>query len=214
MKEYETEYHKKLHGHLYSNKKYYNLKAKLALSKYFKGIPKDKKILEYGCGLGQNIYLLQNAIGYDISEFSLDFARKKGIKVTNDIKVIKDESCDIVFSAHVLEHLENPLETLKLMQKKLKKGGKLILVLPVEKHGKANFKLDDSQHLYCWNFRTINNLLINAGFQPIKNSYFGGAGYGKLLSISKINLNLYVLLTRFISFLYNAKEMKIIAIKK
>lgn len=214
MNGYEKEYHLALHSYLYSSKEYYDARAKLAYLKYFKGVSKSSKVLEFGCGLGQNIYLIPNAWGYDISKFSLNFAKSKGINATDNLKKIKDSSFDVVISCHVLEHLENPLEALKLMKQKLKKGGKLILVLPVEKQQRVEMKMDSSQHLYCWNFRTINNLLIKAGFRPIENSYLRGAGYKKLLPISRISFKLYDFLTRFLSFLTCEKDMKIIALKK
>jgi ubiquinone/menaquinone biosynthesis C-methylase UbiE len=214
---YESDYHETLHKNLNTNEEYYKARAKLALIKYFNNISKDSKILEFGCGLGQNIFLLKNSVGYDISEFALDFCRKKGINATNDLKKIPDNSFDIVFSAHVLEHLENPFHTLKEMHKKLKKDGKLILILPVEHRKKNNKNIDQmdiSQHLYAWTFKTINNILLKSGFEPIENSYLYGSGYKKLLPISKINFKLYKLSTKMASVLVNSKEMKIVAIKK
>ena len=213
MKGYEKEYHTLLHRHLYSSKEYYLIRAKLALKKYFNNIPKKEKIIEFGCGLGQNIYFLPNAIGYDISKFSLNFCRKMNIKVVENLNKTKNDF-DCVFSAHVLEHMENPYETLKLMKSKLKKGGKLILILPAEKHKKAAFKVDKNQHLYCWNFQVINNLLIKTGFDVVENKYVYGSGYRKLLAFSRINLELYDFLTKLVSFITCAKEMKIVAIKR
>ena len=213
MKGYEQEYHLKKHNYLYNDVYYYNIRAKLALLRYFRDIPKDFKILEFGCGLGQNISLMPNAVGYDISKFALNFCKKKGIEVTNNIKSIKNDSIDVVFSCHVLEHLEAPFDSIELMRKKLKKGGKLILILPVEKYKKVSFEIDSNQHLYSWNFRTINNLLIKQGFKPIENKYLWAAGYKKLLLFSRINFNLYNFLTKLTGVFFNTREMKIVAVK-
>lgn len=214
MNSYEKEYHSILHKHLYVSSKYYTARAKIALKKYFEGISKEDRTLDFGCGMGQNIVFLKNAIGYDISKFSLDFCSKKGIKVTNKLSNIKDNSFEVIFSSHVLEHLENPFKAIQIMKKKLKKRGKLILILPVEKYKKGKFILDKNQHLYCWNFQTINNLLIKLGFTIIENKYLYGTGYKKLLFLNKLSFKLYNLFTKLIALILNIKEMKIVAIKK
>jgi len=213
MKGYEEEYQTELHNHLYSNEQYYKIRAKLALLKYFKNVPKDAKVLEFGCGLGPHIFYLPNAIGYDISKFSLDFCKKKGIKVVTDIKKIKNNSMDVVFSCHVMEHLDNPLETIELLKSKLKKGGKLITILPTEKHKKTQFKIDANQHLFAWTFKTFNNLLIKSGFEIEENKYLRGKAYMKLLPLHKLNFGLYKGMTELTAQLLGSKEMMIVAVK-
>jgi SAM-dependent methyltransferase len=164
-------------------------------------------------------FLLPNAVGYDISKFALKFAKKKGIKTTNNIKEIKNKF-DIILCSHVLEHVKDPYKTLKILRSKLKAGGKLILILPVERHGKASFDLDINQHLYCWNFRTINNLLTVANFRVIENSYLYSVTSSKLanllysiLPITKTSLILYDFLCELVSMILGGKEMKIVAVK-
>jgi SAM-dependent methyltransferase len=215
MEGYEKDYHKHLHGHLYSNKQYYKVRAKLAKLKYFKNIPINAKVLEFGCGLGQNIVGMPNATGYDISQFSLEECRKKGIKVTDNLKKLKDNSFDIVFSAHVLEHLENPSEAILQMKKKLKNDGKLIIILPTERHRHvSNFNLEASQHLYGWTFKTFNQLLLKHGFRIVKNKYHRGEGFSMLLPLSKINFTLFDYLTQAIGYIHGTKEMMFVAKKK
>ena len=210
--EYEKEYHCNRHKHLFNYENYYKLRSKLALYRYFKNILlSNKKVLEYGCGMGQNIYLINNAIGYDISKFSLKFCKGKGIKTISNIDNIEDNSIDIVFTSHVLEHVENPFETLLLLNDKLKKNGLIIIVLPVEKTGKAGLLLDINQHLYSWTFKTINNLLIKTGFNIKKNKVIYGTVYKKLSFIKKFKV--YDLFVYIAGFLLNKKEMLIIGEK-
>ena len=213
MEEYEEEYHSSLHNFLYNDSDYYRARSKLATKRYFQNIPVKAKIFEFGCGLGQNILLLQNAIGYDISRFSLNFCESKGIKTTSDFNKLDDNSFDIAFSCHVLEHLENPFKTIKDMRSKLKEDGQLILILPVEGEKRSNFKLEQSQHIYSWNFQNINNLLIKAGFQINKNQYIYSSGHKKLLFLNKIDPDLYDFATKLIGKIRNTKEMKITATK-
>ncbi len=210
--DYEEWYHTERHN-THFNDDYYNARAKIALTKFFSGYDTRKKILDFGCGLGQNIYKLPNAVGYDISRFGVEFCKKKGINATNDLTALPDESFDIVLSAHVLEHHPNPGEMLGHIFSKLKKGATLILVIPHEVHGKAQYSLDLNQHLFSWNFRTINNLLLTTGFVVRKNKYIRGAGYYKLLWLAKINFGLYRMTTNLLSRLTGIKEMMIIAEK-
>lgn len=210
--DYEEWYHTERHNNHFKDD-YYNARAEIAISKFFSGFDTSKRVLDFGCGLGQNIYKLPNAEGYDISKFGIEFCRKKGIKATNDLSALPDGAYDIVLSAHVLEHHPNPKEMLAQIFSKLKKGATLILVIPHEVHGKARLELDLNQHLFSWNFQTINNLLLTTGFMVRKNKYIRGAGYYKLLWLSKINFSLYRMATSLLSRLSGIKEMMIIAEK-
>jgi len=210
--DYEEGYHSKRHsGHV--NKDYYEARAKIALKKFFSGIDTNLRILDYGCGMGQNMLNLSNAIGFDISKYSTDFCRTKGLDVTNILTDIPDESCDIVFSSHVLEHHPFPKTMIEEMRSKLKKGNDMLLVIPYERHGKAKLELDLNQHLYMWNFQNINNLLISSGFKIKKNRYIRGIGYEKWLFLSKINFGLYHFITNLTSRLSGIKEIMVVATK-
>lgn len=209
---YESDYHVNRHPDHF-NEVYYNARAKIALKKFFSTIDLDAKLLDFGCGLGQNILFHPNAEGYDISKFSTDFCLSKNIKATTDLEKIPNAHYDYVFSSHVLEHHPNPKEMILNMKSKLKDGGQLILVIPYEKHGKAKFEFDLNQHLFCWNFQAINNLLLSCGFEIKANKYIRGAGYQKLLKINEYSSNLYWHSTNLVSRLFGIKEMMITASK-
>lgn len=213
MAGYEKEYHRKAHSFLLDDEEYYLLRAKLALKNYFSGIPSSAKVLEFGAGMGQNIFLLKDRQAYDISAFSRKECEKRGIPVIKHGGEIPNGHFDVVFSSHNLEHLEDPLDNLKLLRKKLKKNGKLVLILPKEHHKKVDFKLDHNQHLYAWNFRTINNLLDRAGFKVIENRTIYGTAYHKLKFLSRISFALYAIAARAAGFLLGSSEMKITAIR-
>jgi len=153
---------------------------------YFSDFTDNPKILEFGVGIGQNIASLKNAFGFDISKEALDACRMRKIQVFDDLESIPNNEFDIVLSRHSLEHVPNPLESLIQMKKKLKTGGSLILVLPKEHHGKATFESDLNNHLFSWNFRSINNLLIVAGFKPNINRLKYTIGYKQLLPLYNI----------------------------
>ena len=156
---YEERYHGRVHNNLLNNNRYYNFKAKCSNIFYWKFL--HGKVLEFGCGLGQNIFLHRNnCLGIDVSEFALGKCKEKGIKVSKDIKKIEDESFDGVLCCHVLEHLENPIEYIKEFYRVLKKDGILVVVLPYSKNRVIkNFKSDVAKHFFNWNFSSINELL-------------------------------------------------------
>lgn len=213
---YENEYHKNRHQHLYTNPYYYKVRSEIAKKRYFGEIEDldDKKILEYGMGLGQNLFWLpkNKRFGYDISKFAIDFFKAKGGVATDNINAIEDEAFDIVFSAHVLEHVDNPLETLRVMASKLRKGGELILITPLDKGGKIN-KEDVNQHLWTWTPQLMNNLLIKAGFKPIQNEIIPTYAYNTLLPFRKLGLTAYDLVTRLAGMIVRDRELKFVAIK-
>jgi SAM-dependent methyltransferase len=214
---YEEEYHTEMHKHLLTDDNYFNARAEMALEDYFKPEEdfnlEDNWVLEFGCGLGQNIAKIPNAVGFDVSKFALRMAQDRGVKVITKLSG-SDNVYDYVFCRHVLEHLENPLEFLKLMRACLINTGKLILILPMEKHGVVRLEKSDNQHLYSWNFRCINNLLFRAGFQPVHNKVIKRTGFKKLLPLRKISFGTYKFATHLAALINGNKEMMIVAAKK
>lgn len=217
QKKYEKEYHLAKHSYLYGDEEYYKLRAKISFIKYLKSPLNSystKSVFEFGCGLGQNIYLTKkNSVGYDTSKFALKFCKKKGIKVTNNLQELKGKKFDVVLCCEVLEHLENPLKALKQMYSKLEDEGKLILLLPIEKWKRVNLK-DKNQHLFCWNYQTITNLLLRARFIPIDYKIMRMTGFKKFLLFSRISFKLYLFLIKLLAIITGSKHMKIIAVKK
>ena len=211
---YEDKYHHSRHEYLMTSEKYYLLRASLARERYFDEDDIDKTVLEFGVGLGQNIYYLQNRYGFDVSKFATSFARKKGIHCYSTIEEIPNEHFDVLLCCHVLEHLDNPLESLKVIAQKLKTAGKLIVVVPKERHKRASFKVDENRHLYAWNFRTINNLLNRAGFEVVENVAYSGRGYFKLMPLASISYRLWKLATGIVGRAVLSWELKIVALRR
>ena len=213
VKGYEKEYHESQHNFLLNGIAYYRIRGKLAFRKYFKNVNKDAKVLEYGIGLGQNLLHMNNKEGFDKSKFAIEFCKRKGIKVYGNEKDIPDNKYDVVLCCHTLEHLKNPYECLLAMRSKLKKNGRLIVVLPKEEHGKSDFEMDVNQHLHAWNFRTINNLLNISGFRVTKNKFYYGTGFHKLKPIAYFSFGLYEFATNMLGRLLNKAEMAVEAVK-
>lgn len=220
---YNNHYLETSQSAIVNNPRVYRYFGLISQKAYFKDIDvdQDNRILEFGIGLGQNIYFFKHAYGYDISEFSKQFCRSKGITMFDTLDDINDNSFDIILSAHCLEHLPNPLDNLQFLYKKLKKNGRLVVVLPFETHElkppSGSWQPDIDNHLYVWNFRTINNLLTYAGLKVLSNTYNTVAGYDWLSKLNFINDDLYFKIITFLgqfSFLKPRKELRIVASKE
>lgn len=126
-------------------------------------------VLEFGCGGG---YLLKNIkckhkIGIEINPVARLNAEEYGLAVVDIISDIPDDYADVVISNHALEHVDNPLNTLRELYQKLKLNGKMVFVVPHEKACHDWKPLDINQHLYTWNPMTLGNLFQRAGYRII-----------------------------------------------
>ena len=74
----------------------------------------------------------------------------------------------MIISNHALEHCERPDDILKKLFKKLKLGGKIIIVTPLDSL-LFRFDIEDvNKHLYSFSPMNLGNLMVNAGFKNIK----------------------------------------------
>ncbi len=126
---------------LYQRVKKYNIKKKSELVD--NQIVKSKKLLDFGAGTGD--FLIESkAKGFKIngiepSEIARDNALKKGIHLFSHPSEIEGEKFDIITLWHVLEHLPNLDDQLKLFENLLNEEGTLIIAVP-------NFKSFDAKH--------------------------------------------------------------------
>ena len=208
---YEKEYHASVHENLLVNKRYYLFRAKCAdrfYWRYLKG-----KVLEFGCGLGQNIYLhREKSLGIDISDFAINECTKKGISVERDIKKIENGSFEGVLCIHTLEHLKTLYETIEEFYRILKKNGRLVIILPYSKNNKPykNFKSDIARHFYNWDFSSINEILTEIGFKVKLNKFNYAYGFSKFYNLP---FQLAVKLLNLLGRMKNKKEMIIVSKK-
>jgi ubiquinone/menaquinone biosynthesis C-methylase UbiE len=101
------------------------------------GDVRDKKVLEIGCGGGQNAIVLSKwgakSVGLDISEEQLKYARKlarkEGVKIPfyqgsmEDLSRFRKQSFDIVLSAFGVGYSENLSKTFQEAFRVLRKNG-------------------------------------------------------------------------------------------
>jgi SAM-dependent methyltransferase len=213
---YDEAYYESHYGYLWDDD-YYKRLSRYYKRFWFSGVDADNlPIFEYGCGLGVNIAWSSQAHGYDISPQARAFAHSKGIRVYESMAEVASESFPVVISSHVLEHVDDPLSALSEMQRVLTPGGRLILAIPKENHGKASFMVDGDAHLYSWTFRTMNNLLLRSGFKLLDNQIVWGPTGLKRLAVleSLLGEGAYLDLVHFLGRLRdNLQTLKLVAHK-
>ena len=143
-------------------------------TKFLDYIKQSDTVLDFGCGGGFLLDSLniRKKVGVEINPSAIKSAKEKGIEVYNDADLVPDNYVDVIISNNALEHTLRPLDELKSLYKKLKKGGKIIFVVPCESityEYKAN---DVNHHLYSWSPMCIGNLFTEAGFQLIESKAY------------------------------------------
>ncbi len=135
------------------------------------------RLLDIGCGAGFFIACLKRyrwvVTGIDISEWASEFAKKKlGLDVfTGNVEEIQfNERFDVITMYHILEHLPDPLKTLKRVSELLSDDGILVIEGPNLScfdriwHGKNWRGFDLPRHLYHFTPGTYRMILKKAGF--------------------------------------------------
>jgi SAM-dependent methyltransferase len=102
------------------------------------------RLLEIGCGLGRTLQLLEDDFethGIDISAYAVELARRAAPRsqiaqmdardlATSDAAPFEEASFDVILAAHVLEHLDDPGETVAQCARLLKPNGLLLFLVP------------------------------------------------------------------------------------
>jgi 2-polyprenyl-3-methyl-5-hydroxy-6-metoxy-1,4-benzoquinol methylase len=93
------------------------------------------RLLDYGCSWGYCVYQFRehgyDAAGFEISRPRVDYGREMlGLDLVSDLAELPDASFDVIYSAHVLEHIPNPAASFVQFKRLLKPGGMLFLFVP------------------------------------------------------------------------------------
>lgn len=214
----KSDYHERRHPEFFNSEELYLAWGYFVKYAYFcEQEITGKRILEYGGALGYNLQQLKTHADVSMiepSDIGREIAKSHGVKSYSSASEIGDEVFDIILCRHVLEHIPDPLTALKEMRSLLVDGGRLILVLPVERQ---NLRLDDNDlnhHLFAWNAQTISNLTKLAGFQldTVRFEYYGMRR--KLLPLYRATGGeCYAKAVRFVGRCFNFKELVVLAHK-
>jgi len=134
------------------------------------------RVLDVGCGSGVLLARMQ-ALGWQVQGVETDpgavaAARVRGVPVqagTLEQQAFPDGHFDAVHSAHVLEHVPDPLALLRECHRVLKPGGTLVILTPNvaswghRRFGAAWLNLDPPRHLVLFSMATLRAAAERSG---------------------------------------------------
>ena len=132
-----------------------------------------RRVLDFGCGFGQFLEMCRlfglDAVGVDRSN-----ARRTGagVQVFAELEEVPGDF-DAITMFEVLEHLDDPLGSLKGLRARLKAGGIMIVEVP-DTTGTNSissrddyYKIHPLDHINAFTADTLVGMLGRAGFEPI-----------------------------------------------
>lgn len=164
--------------------------------------PNRGKMLEVGCGYG---YLLARfrEEGWDVIGIDPYKGGCAYTKATHGIEAIPailenagfaDETFDVVILNHVIEHMPDPLKSLREINRVLKKGGHFVIETPrydtlmFKIFGKRERSVSYSGHFYFFTTESLEKMYNLAGFRRTKLWYTG-----RTLNLERLAWNLGVI---------------------
>jgi SAM-dependent methyltransferase len=178
--------------------------------RYLPPLPAGGRVLDVGFGSGAFMCLAKQ-VGWQVSGVDPDpvavaNGRKAGMDVRHGgIEAFSDalETFNVITLSHVIEHVHDPINTIKLAHSLLIPGGRLYIVTPnIDAYGHQNFKecwrgLEPPRHLTIFNWSSMLRALEEAGFLSVEAIYSfsprvirdGGDPYrgGQPVFIDKLN---------------------------
>jgi 2-polyprenyl-3-methyl-5-hydroxy-6-metoxy-1,4-benzoquinol methylase len=134
------------------------------------------RLLELGCGPGGFVYLTRlagfDSVGVEMSPWVAEFARRTfGVQVLRgplEELDLSPGSFGVVASFDVLEHLEDPVGTLRLCHRLLGPEGVLFLQTPCyREEGPTWEQCKDQEHTFLFTEEAVRALLQQAGFSTV-----------------------------------------------
>ncbi len=148
-----------------------NTKQRL-ITRYKKG----SRLLDFGCGTGHFVnYMSKN--GWDVTGYDPQISSliNTKIKFVDSIqKLSAEDKYHVITAWHVLEHVHDLRATLKLLRKKLKKGGFLFVAVPnINSYDAGHYKsywaaYDVPRHLYHFSQSSFKTLAASCKLSVVK----------------------------------------------
>jgi SAM-dependent methyltransferase len=116
--------------------------------------------------------------------------------------VVKDLSYDVVTIFHVLDHLPDPLDSLRMCKDAMTPGGAILIAV----HNcesisarllKSRSPIFDVEHTYLYSKKTLKNLLLKAGYENVEvKSYWNSYSFAYLIHLLPISRSLRISIKR------------------
>lgn len=140
------------------------------------GAPHGRRLLDIGCGDGTQMIAALNE-GWQVmgTEVNPEPPRQLGLDVISDLAELSDDAAfDCITLWHSLEHMRDPLDTIRIAKTHLSREGVLLIAVPdnggiqAKLFGRHWMHLDVPRHLHHFDLHSMGTLLTAAGFSPLR----------------------------------------------
>jgi SAM-dependent methyltransferase len=135
------------------------------------------RLLDFGCSWGYAAFQFRQS-GYDA--FGCEVSRPRArygrdnlkLEIFDSSKDIESQSCDIIFTSHVLEHIPNPAEPFAEFRRLLKPDGLLVIYVPngggksAQEYGTSWGPMIGEKHVLALTAEFFQHSLPEFGFSP------------------------------------------------
>lgn len=154
-------------------------------------------ILDVGCETGTFLMHFPEVFvrdGVELSVYSVDIARKRGLKVYNDFleNIEFERVYDLVTAFAILEHLVEPHRFLSKLKDLVASNGLLVIMIPSHQClkekimtllGKKWKMYSPPEHLNFYSKAYLDGYLNSAGFVLVDRYFDSGGGFSPLRSV-------------------------------
>ncbi len=176
----------------------------------------NKFVLEIGSGAGGILKPFKDknnqVLGLDLGSEYIKFGQNKGITLKigtlRELDKIKKKP-DLVIYSHVLEHILNPYEELKILKRNLKRNSLVYIEVPGIKNLTKSYDQDflrylQNAHVYHFSLMTLGNLAKRTGYDLI----CGDENIRAIFKIGKVNNKFQNDYNKTIIFLKNLEDRR------
>ena len=152
-----------------------DIKALLKVEKIGPYVKQSDTVIDFGSAGGGMLARLPGArkIGVEINDVARAASERDfGLEGYKSLSEVPNGVADVIVTNHTLEHLASPFDALVELRPKLKRGGRIVIVVPIEGWNSPQSRRwdpkDVNRHLYTWAPLNLGNLLDEAGYEPIE----------------------------------------------